>query len=50
MTTNFHFIKVIVLFNFLYPYFDAYEKLSDYKIFSGDPHYLVTNENFTHTN
>ncbi len=38
---------LIILFSFSYSYFDAYEKISDYNIFRGDPHNLITNKEFT---
>ena len=41
--------KIIIFFSisFLISSFDAYEKISDYKIYDGDPHLLITNNEFT---
>jgi len=41
--------KIIIFFfvSILFGLFDEYEKISDYKIYDGDPHLLITNDKFT---
>ena len=38
---------LLILFSFIYSYFDSHEKISDYNIYIGDPHDLNTTEEFT---